>query len=103
MDHITTPILSSAEPRRETDHPRRLLRWNRFQQPAWPTKRLADPIVAHRALTWSAWRVQDEVGDVGELPTQPAYPVRSDRAATIGVPIAAALWLFDVVIVAPAG
>src|SRR6201996_4310738 len=103
MDHSTTPILSSAGPERETDHPRRLLRGNRFQQPAWPTKRLADRIVAPRALTWSAWRVQNEVGDVGELPARPAYPVGSDRAAAIGVPIAAALWLFDVVLVAPPG
>ena len=79
MDHSTTPILASAEPQRETDHPRRLLRGNRFQQPAWPTKRLADRIVAHRALTWSAWRVQNEVGDVGELPARRAQPVRSDQ------------------------
>src|SRR5271156_1797619 len=94
MDHSTTPILSSAEPRRETDHPQRLLRGNRFQQPAWPTKRLADRIVTQRALTWPAWRVQNEVGDVGELPARRAHPVRPDRAATISVPIAAALRVF---------
>src|ERR1700759_2358341 len=101
MDHITTSILSSAEPRRETDHPRRLLRGYRFQQPAWPTKRLADRIVAPCPLTWSAGRGGGEVGDIGKLPARPACPVGSDRAAAIGVPIAAALWLFDVVLVAP--
>src|SRR5271154_6495468 len=74
MDHSATPILSSAEPQRETDHPRRLIRGNRFQQPAWLTKRFADRIVAQRALTWSAWRVQDEGGDGGGLPPPPAPP-----------------------------
>src|SRR5580698_3554237 len=103
MDHSTTSILSSAAPKRETDHPGRLLRGNRVQQPAGPTKCLADRIVAQRALTWSPWRVQNEVGDVGNLPARRAHPVRSDRAATIGVPIAAALRRFDVVLVAPAG
>src|ERR1700759_2700975 len=71
MDHITTPILSSAEPRRETDPPRPLLRGNRLQQPAWSTKRLADRIVAHRALTWSAWRGPGEGGDVGGVAAPP--------------------------------
>src|ERR1700722_20648449 len=103
MDHSTTPILSSAGPQRETYHPPRLIRGNRFQQPAWPTKRLADRIVAQCALTRSAWRVQDEVGDVGELPARRAHPVGSDRAAAIGVPIAASLRLLDIVLVAPAG
>src|SRR5271155_4564154 len=74
MDHSTTPILSSAEPRRETDHPRRLLRGNRFQQPAWPTKRLADRIVAQRPLTWSAWRGQNEGGGGGGVPARRAHP-----------------------------
>src|SRR5260370_39474203 len=77
MDHSTTPILSSAEPRRETDHPRRLFRGNRFQQAAWPLKRLADRIVAQRALTWSAGRGAGGVRAPRVVARGHAEPVRA--------------------------
>ena len=100
MDHSTTPILSSAEPQRETDHAQaQSALVNRLQQPVWLTQHSTHRVVV---VTWPPRRVQHEVGDVGHLAALPTHPIRPDAATAVHVSVGAPVRRVDIVFVAPA-
>ncbi len=77
----------------------RLALVNWLKHSVWLPEGHADGVVA--LVTWPPRRVNDKVGDVGNLPALRARPVEPDGAAAACVSVAAPVRLVDVILVAP--